>query len=173
MGPKMAGRYTLKPVTSPQADLFFMSTGTGEAPHNYMLAELLARGHEGRIVAACCVRYNEDLGYLDTHRRLEEMYPNYTYFPLTTREPETINNKVYIQDLIASGMLEERLGHALDPNNSHFFLCGNPSMIGLAQWEDDEPTWPGSRGVCEILYERGYTIDHRGVEGNVHFEEYW
>lgn len=39
-------------------------------------------------------------------------YPNYIYLPLTTREADTIGKKVYIQDLITSGQMEERLGQA-------------------------------------------------------------
>ena len=59
-------------------------------------------------------------------------YPNYTYLPLTTRENPG-QSKVYIQDLIQSGELEERLGQKLDPDKTHVFLCGNPKMIGLAE----------------------------------------
>ncbi len=173
MGAKMAGRYTLKPVTDTNTDVVFLSTGTGEAPHNNMTAELLRNGHKGRIVSACTVRYQRDLAYLDTHRRLEKLYPNYSYFPLTTREADTINNKVYVQDMITNGMLEEVLGHEIVPGNTEFFLCGNPAMIGLPEWEDETPTFPERTGVCEVLYERGFTIDRHGVEGDVHYEEYW
>jgi len=111
MGAKVAGRYTLKTVTDPESDVVMLATGTGEAPHNNMAAQLLRNGHTGRIVSACTVRYQRDLAYLTTHRRLEDLYPNYSYFALTTREADTINNKVYIQDMITNGMLEEVLGH--------------------------------------------------------------
>src|SRR5207249_1033029 len=109
----------------------FLSTGTGEAPHNYMLWELLRRGHGGQMLAACCVRYRKDLGYLPLQQELMSRYPNYTYVSLTTREAETVKNKVYIQDMIDSGLLEEYLGQQLDPSRTHVFLCGNPKMIGV------------------------------------------
>lgn len=174
MGPKVAGRYTLKNVTDPDQDVVFLATGTGEAPHNNMLAELLRRGHTGRIVSACTVRYQRDLAYLSTHRRLEEMYPNYRYVALTTREADTINNKVYIQDMITNGMLAEALGHEPIPGRTEFYLCGNPAMIGLPEdWGDGDPKWPSPRGVCEILTGLGFTVERRGVPGNVHYEEYW
>lgn len=173
MGTKITGRYTLDPITDPDADVVLLSTGTGEAPHNNMIAQLLRNGHRGRIVSACTVRYERDLAYLATHRRLEELYGNYRYIPLTTREADTINNKVYIQDMIQNGMLAEALGHEPDPESTHVFLCGNPAMIGIPEWNDDLPTFPEVRGVCEILHNRGFTIDHRGTPGNVHYEEYW
>ncbi len=173
MGTKITGRYTLKSVTDKESDVILLSTGTGEAPHNNMIAELLRTGHTGRIVSACTVRYQRDLAYYETHRRLEQLYENYTYIPLTTREPETINNKVYIQDLITSGALAEALGHEPTPERSHFFMCGNPLMIGIPERDGENLTFPDTAGVCQILYERGFTIEHRGVAGNVHYEEYW
>src|SRR5262249_59312004 len=126
--------------------------GTGEAPHKYMLWELLRRGHQGRILSACCVRYRQDLGYLPIHEELMRRYPHYTYLSLTTREADTIHNKVYIQDLITSGQLEERLGKSLDPAAAHVFLCGNPNQIGGAvknpgegQGQHPRPTGGGAK----------------------------
>ena len=129
IGEKLAGHYTLDPV-KPEDTVIFLGTGTGEAPHNYMLWELLRRGHEGKILSACCVRYSRDLGYLETHQHLMGRYPNYKYLALTTREAG-LTRKVYIQDLITSGELEEHVGVPLDPATTHVFLCGNPKMIGV------------------------------------------
>jgi hypothetical protein len=55
LGPKIAGRYTLDPVTDPEADVVLLATGTGEAPHNAMITELLRKGHRGRIVSLVTV----------------------------------------------------------------------------------------------------------------------
>ncbi len=174
LGRKFTGRYTLDGV-EPGDTCIFLSTGTGEAPQNQMVAELLRTGHTGKIFAAVCVRYREDLGYTEQNALVQEKYDNYRWMALTTREPETINNKVYIQDLVASGGLEEALGEALDPDNTHVFLCGNPSMIGIPEWDDetDEISFPDRIGVCQLLHERGFTIDRRKHPGNVHYEEYW
>ncbi len=172
MSRKFTGRYTLEGV-EPDDSIAFLSTGTGEAPQNAMTAELLRNGHTGPIVNAVTVRYKADLAYLEQQAMVESKFENYKYLALTTREPENLNNKVYIQDLILSGRLEDELGRPLDPSHTHVFLCGNPAMIGLPKWEDDEPTFPEVLGVCQILSERGFTIDHRKVRGNVHYEEYW
>jgi ferredoxin--NADP+ reductase len=176
MGERITGHYTLDPV-QPGDAVLFLSTGTGEAPHNYMLWELLHRGHAGPIVSACCVRYKIDLGYRELHARLMEQYKNYQYITLTTREKETVNQKVYIQDLITSDELEHRLGRPIDPKTTHVFLCGNPKMIGVPEVdrETGQRTYPKPTGVIEILERRGFQSDVQKlkIKGNIHFEEYW
>lgn len=171
LGPKVAGRYTLAPVTDPSDTVVFLSTGTGEAPQNAMIVELLRKGHRGPIVSAVTVRQWADLGYIDQHRELEERYPNYHYLPLPTRESDV--PKRYIQDLITADAFKSDLGIELDPASTHFFLCGNPAMIGLPEGEGDEVTYPEVTGVVELLVERGFTLDHRKQRGNIHYEEYW
>jgi ferredoxin--NADP+ reductase len=176
LGEKITGHFTLEGV-GPEDTVLFLSTGTGEAPHNYMLWELLRRQHRGRILAACCVRYKKDLAYLGIHEQVMQRYPNYTYLSLTTREADTVGRKVYIQDLITSGQLEERLGQPLDPARTQVFLCGNPKMIGAPEKnrETGEIHWPEPPGVIGILTQRGFQTDvpSQKLRGNLHFEEYW
>jgi ferredoxin--NADP+ reductase len=176
LGEKITGHYTLD-VVKPTDSVIFLATGTGEAPHNYMLWQLLCAGHSGKILSACCVRYRKDLGYLPIQEELMRRYPRYTYMSLTTREVETVTQKVYIQDLIQSGQLEERLGQALDPAQTHVFLCGNPKMIGVPTKDPatGERVYPQPLGVVEILERRGFQTDRPQIKmkGNVHFEEYW
>lgn len=176
LGEKITGHYTLDPV-KPGDAVVFLSTGTGEAPHNYMVWELLRRGHTGPILAACCVRYRRDLAYLELQENLMRRYPNYTYLSLTTREADTVNHKVYIQDLITSGQLEQRLGRPLDPEHAHVYLCGNPKMIGVPTVDraTGQNHYPEPTGVIEILEKRRFRIDQHSVKlkGTIHFEEYW
>jgi ferredoxin--NADP+ reductase len=176
LGDKITGHFTLDPV-KPDDTVLFLSTGTGEAPHNYMLWELLRRGHRGRILAACCVRYRKDLAYQALHEKLMQQHPNYQYLALTTREADTIQQKVYLQDLITSRQLEEKLGEALDPARMHAFLCGNPKMIGVPSTDKatGQRVYPQPLGVIEVLEKRGFQVDQPQVKlkGNIHFEEYW
>jgi ferredoxin--NADP+ reductase len=172
---KITGHYTVEPVKDGDT-VVFLSTGTGEAPNNYMLWDLLRRNHRGRILSACCVRHRRDLGYLGIHERLMEQFSNYTYLPLTTREAG-VTKKVYIQDLITSGELEYYLGQKFDPATTHVFLCGNPKMIGVPvkEKETGARVYPQPPGVIEILEARGFQTDNAmaKVKGNIHFEEYW
>jgi ferredoxin--NADP+ reductase len=172
LGPKVAGRYTLAAVTDPEMTVVFLATGTGEAPHNAMLVELLRKGHVGPIISAVSVRQWADLGYLAKHRRLEQRYANYHYVPLPTREPGV--PKRYIQDLITGEELTEPYGVVLDPATTHVFLCGNPAMIGLPEGDGNgEAVFPEPTGVVELLADRGFTLDRRRQPGNIHYEEYW
>jgi ferredoxin--NADP+ reductase len=175
IGERITGHYTLDPV-KPGDTVIFLGTGTGEAPHNYMTWELLARGHQGQILNACCVRYLRDLGYLETHHALMEQFPNYKYLSLATREPGA-TRKVYIQDLITSGEMEEALGCPLDPAKTHVYLCGNPKMIGVPIRDRDTgaTSYPAPLGVIEVLEGRGFRADIAATKfkGNIHFEEYW
>lgn len=175
IGERITGHYTLDPV-KPGDAVIFLGTGTGEAPHNYMTWNLLSRGHAGRILNVCCVRFARDLGYHETHDALMKQFPNYSYIPLTTREPGAAR-KVYIQDLITSGELEQALGRPLDPATTHVFLCGNPKMIGVPARDRDTGavTYPSPPGVIELLEARGFKADVAALKqkGNIHFEEYW
>ena len=175
IGERITGNFTLEPV-GPDDDVVFLATGTGEAPHNYMLWDLLRHGHRGRILSACCVRQKTDLGYWDVHQRLMARYTNYRYLPLTTREAG-VTRKVYVQDLIETGELDRHLGRPLDPATAHVFLCGNPKMIGVPVWDraTGTKTYPQPPGVIEILARRGFVADHAATKtkGRVHFEEYW
>ncbi len=103
-------------------------------------------------------------------------HTNYTYLSLTTREADTVKHKVYIQDFITSGQLEEQLQRPLDPVHTHVFLCGNPKMIGVPvkNRETGQLSYPQPTGVIEILEKRGFKADQGSkAKGNIHFEEYW
>ena len=175
MGEKIVGHFTSEPVKAGD-NVVLLSTGTGEAPHNAIVWDLLRKNHTGKILNACCVRLKKDLGYSDTHSQVSEQFSNYKYLGLTTREPGPTKKK-YIQDLLSSGELEEHLGAALDPAATHVFLCGNPKMIGVPVKNKETGTrdYPEPTGVIELLEKRGFQADNAAqkVKGNVHFEEYW
>ena len=104
IGERPHGTYTLKSVEKSDTVLL-LASGTGEAPHNAMIAELLSRGHTGQIVCTTCVRHEVDLAYISAHRQLEKRFSNYHYVPLTTREVFNLDRshpryrgRMYLQD---------------------------------------------------------------------------
>lgn len=179
-GPHIHGNYTLRRVRCDD-NIVFASTGTGEAPHNAMLAELLATGHRGQIAMVSCVRLKQDLGYLETHQQLAKRFANYTFVPLTTREPENLDaslpgflGKRYLQDYFASGALEQDTSLVLSPDTTQVFLCGGPEMIGVPHHTHaPERRYPEPVGMIEVLERRGFRVDRPHEPGNVHFEKYW
>ncbi len=176
MGEKITGHFTLDPIGNDlDKDVIMLSTGTGEAPFNYMTWELLRRGQRGLVVTSCCVRYRRDLAYLATHEKLMQKFPNYVHIPLATRDLAPGEEKRYIQDLITTGELEARMGKRLDPARMHVFLCGNPAMIGIPRVNraTGQREYPQPTGVVEILEQRGFQSDDHHAIGNLHFEKYW
>jgi ferredoxin--NADP+ reductase len=180
MGRKATGHYSLSGI-QPDDNVVFVSTGTGEAPHNGMVAELLHRQHQGRVVAVTCVRRRHDLGYLECYRQIESQHPSFQYLPITTREPENLDpnhdlfvGKRYVQEYFESGEFERTSGWMLDPTCTQMFLCGNPAMIGAPRpGMSGSDKYPKPLGMVEVLESMGFQVDQRGERGNIHFEKYW
>jgi ferredoxin--NADP+ reductase len=163
----------------PENDVFFFATGTGEAPHNTMVAELLSRGHRGRIVSVVSVRDLKDAAYLTYHQRLTRMYSNFRYFVLVTRATAVnppsdfvIVGRYHLQDFVNSGEVERRSGVALEAANSHAFLCGNLQMIGAMHHKPSREAVAKPGSMLDVLLQRGFRSDQPGKRGNVHFECY-
>ncbi len=180
VGTKARGTYTLSPVQS-DSDVLFFATGTGEAPHNVMIHQLLSRQHAGRIASFVCVRHRRDLAYLKTHRELEKRYPNYRYVALTTRELENVDSqhpnyvgKLYLQQIFLKDRLQQLIGWVPDPATSHVFLCGRPAMIEAPKREaGHDYSFADPKGMVETLIEHGYRLDRPRETGNIHYERYW
>jgi ferredoxin--NADP+ reductase len=180
VGPKATGHYTLDGVR-PDDNVVLVATGTGEAPHNAMVAHLLSMGHRGQIVTVTCVRQRRDFGYAAIHRQLERIHANYRYLTITTREPENLDDshpnfvgKRYLQEYFESGDFERDSGVRLDPSRTHIFLCGNPDMIGAARRDAHGVLgFPNPVGMIEILSRRGFHPDEKSHPGNIHYEKYW
>lgn len=173
---RAVGVYTLQGV-APDDHLLMLATGTGEAPHNAMLASLLEGGHRGPIAVATCVRREEDLGYLREHRALEKQFPHYRYLCYTTREPRNLDahRADYVgierlQSVYASGRLAREAGFALDPKTTQVFLCGNPQMIGL-QRPGEPPLDPP--GMITLLTRDGFHDRREEGPGRICYEKYW
>jgi ferredoxin--NADP+ reductase len=162
------GNYTLATV-GPDDPVVFLATGTGEAPHNRMIWELLRRGHRAPIVAAVTTRHLADLAYQGVHERLMQLFPQYRWIGVTTREPS--DKGEWLQTMLEGGTLEERAALQLDPQRCHVFLCGNPGMLGRPREAEGVRTYPTPAGMIELLERRGYRIDPP-VGVHVHFERY-
>jgi ferredoxin--NADP+ reductase len=152
-------------------DVLFAATGTGEAPHNRMIWELLRRGHRGRIASIVTTRHRRDQAYREVLERTSRLFPNFRYTAVATREPGEHGER--LQDLLRSGQLEEMAGFKLDPRRARVFLCGNPAMIGAPRLQEGRLVYPPATGLVELLErERGFHADPRDGNINIHFERY-
>lgn len=183
---KVKGAYTLDlEDLSTDRHLVFVSTGTGEAPHNAMIWELLRTGYEGPITSIVSVRREADLAYRPIHESLESLYGNYTHVWLTTEEETSGSGKMAVQEFIQDGGFEARIGRKPDPENFSFFLCGSDSLIGVPgiERETRRKIYPkdrvtGQGGLIELLETRfGFQTDSvvkgQGERGNIHFEKWY
>ena len=173
LGPKVAGRYTLNPVTDPNGTVVFFATGTGRSAPQRHDRGAAPQGPHGPDRLR---RHGPPAGrprLPGEEPGARAPLPNYHYLPLPTREPDV--PKRYIQDLITDDVFAKEYGVELDAANTHVFMCGNPAMIGLPTENEEtgELTYPKPTGVVEILTERGFTLDRRKTKGNLHYEEYW
>ena len=159
VGPKAVGVFTLD--KAPGKHILMIGTGTGLAPYMSMLRSELVCNGPRQFVVVHGSRFSWDLGYRTELTGLARHCGNFHYIPVITRPQEDVTWKGrsgYLQNLIASGAIEEETGLALTPENFDIYLCGNPGMI------ETVIAWAEGRGFVK---DKGHDI------GTLHTEEYW
>ncbi len=159
VGPKAVGVFTL--AKAPGKHILMIGTGTGLAPYMSMLRSELVCNGPRQFVIVHGARYSWDLGYRTELTGLARHCGNFHYVPVITRpqeDPTWRGRSGYLQNLIASGAVEEETGLPLTPDNFDIFLCGNPGMI------ETVIGWAEARGFVK---DRGHDV------GTLHTEEYW
>jgi len=159
VGPKAVGVFTLD--KAPGKHILMIGTGTGLAPYMSMLRSELDCNGARQFVIVHGARFSWDLGYRTELTGLARHCNNFHYIPVITRPKEDITwqgRSGYLQNLIASGAIEEEAGLQLTPENFDIFLCGNPGMIET---------------VIGWAEERGFVKDKGHDIGTLHTEEYW
>jgi ferredoxin--NADP+ reductase len=159
VGPKAVGVFTLD--KAPGKHILMIGTGTGLAPYMSMLRSELVCNGPRQFVIVHGARYSWDLGYRTELTGLARHCGNFHYVPVITRpqeDPTWRGRSGYLQNLIASGAIEEETGLELTPESFDIFLCGNPGMI------ETVIGWAENRGFVK---DKGHDI------GTLHTEEYW
>ena len=159
VGPKAVGVFTLD--KAPGKHIVMIGTGTGLAPYMSMLRSELVCNGPRQFVVVHGARFSWDLGYRTELTGLARHCGNFHYIPVITRPSEDATwrgRSGYLQNLIASGAIEEETRLPLTPDNFDIFLCGNPGMI------ETVIGWAEARG---FVRDRGHDI------GTLHTEEYW
>ncbi|WP_379543900.1 ferredoxin--NADP reductase [Psychrobacter sp. R86515] len=145
-------------------DLWLLATGTGLAPFLSMLQDLKTWEDYEHIVLAYSARSLDELAYVEKIESLQEDFGTLVdnpakliFIPIVTREPVEGALSERLPKLLLEGTLQARAGIALDIDNTHVMLCGNPDMV-----EDTK----------EALKTLGLVMNRRG-EGNIAVENYW
>jgi ferredoxin--NADP+ reductase len=158
---KATGLFTLEQVPA-ERNVVLISTGTGLAPYMSMLRTRLTNDQMVHFAVLHGARHSWDLGYRGELMTLSRMSPEFTYLPSISRPgEETIawgGEKGYVQDLWTNRRLTAPWGFEPTPDNTHIFLCGNPSMIET---------------MLQILADEGYEEHTRRTPGQIHVEKYW
>lgn len=144
--------------------LWLLATGTGLAPFLSMLQDMQTWQDYEHIVLAYSARTIEELAYIDKIEQLQADFGSLVddpaqliFIPIVTREPMDGALTERLPKLLLDNSLQQRAGIALDSDNAHVMLCGNPEMV-----EDTK----------ETLKTLGMVMNRRG-EGNIAVENYW
>ncbi|MEA3286881.1 MAG: ferredoxin--NADP reductase [Candidatus Marinimicrobia bacterium] len=161
LSPKFSGVFTLDRVDQ-DSNIILLGTGTGLAPYMSMLRADLPCNAQRKYIIVHGARHSWDLGYRSELNTIANVCNNFTYIPAITRpDIEHINwggASGYIQELWQAGIIQEKSGLKPAPENTHIFLCGNPSMID---------------SMVNTLELEGFIEHSNKAPGQIHLERYW
>jgi ferredoxin--NADP+ reductase len=155
---RIVGVFTLAD-TPHDADIVMVATGTGLAPYISFLRSHVAERPQSKMAIIHGAAYPWDLGYYSELTFLAQTFANFFYLPTLTHADETWTGyRYWIEQMLDEQVLEKVAGIEVDPDKTHFFLCGNPKMV---------------ENVSQYLSDRNYTRHTRRSPGSLHIEEFW
>ncbi len=149
---------------APGKDLWLLASGTGLGPFMSILRDAAVWRNFARLILVHSVRqsaelaWREEIAVLPAPTLRAEATATLSYIPVVTREPGATALAARIPLLLADGRLEAAAGTALSLADSRLMVCGNPDL---------------AKEMRQILTERGYATNRRGVPGQMAFEKYW
>lgn len=117
------GRFFVK--KSADVPLIFMAGGSGLSSPRSMILDVLTEGFDKQVTLVYGQRTRDELYYHDEFLALAEKYPNFTYVPALSEEPEESDWQGF------RGFVHEAAKDhfANDFRNHKAYLCGPPKMI--------------------------------------------
>ncbi|MBI5324474.1 MAG: ferredoxin--NADP reductase [Ignavibacteriae bacterium] len=138
-------------------NIVMIATGTGLAPYISFLRSHLKDHKETKLVVIHGAAYLWDLGYRSELEFIDYNFDNFYYYPTLLQADDSWKGlRGYIEKHLEAQILEN-IGIEINPEKTHFFLCGNPKMIA---------------SVSEYLFKRNYTKHSKKFPGSLHIEEY-
>ncbi len=148
---------------APGRDLWLIASGTGIGPFVSILHEPEVWRRFERLIVVHSVRHATELAYraellaLPQQPWLADVPARLQYLPIVTREPGVTELAQRIPQLLADGRLEQA-AVPLDVTHSRLMVCGNPELAAELR---------------QMLRQRGFATNRRGVPGQMAFEQYW
>tara|TARA_Y100001956_G_scaffold81426_1_gene98985 strand:+ start:876 stop:1640 length:765 start_codon:yes stop_codon:yes gene_type:complete len=159
VGNKAYGDLTFSSIPKTAQNLWLLSTGTGVGPFLSLLDDMNFRPGCERIILVHAVRQEKDLVYRYLIETLIEQYDGrLSYLPIVSREKLNYTLHGRIPQLLSSQMLQEKVGHGIEDQDSFVMLCGNPAMI---------------KETVEVLKSFGLEKYRRATGGQIIYERYW
>lgn len=153
---KILGVFSLND-TPPDTNIVMIATGTGLAPYISFLRSHIHHHPEIKLAIIHGAANPWDLGYYSELNLLHTLFPNFHYFPtLLKADSSWTGLRGYIEEHLNNDVLQN-VGIEVNPNKTHFFLCGNPKMV---------------ESVTNFLSKYNYTCHHTDSPGSLHIEEY-
>jgi ferredoxin--NADP+ reductase len=145
--------------TPQHQDIVMIATGTGMAPYISFLRSYLTDRPDSKMAIIQGAAKQWDLGYYSELSFLANSFKNFTYIPTLTDPDQTWSGySMWIEEMLDKEILAKEAGIAIDPQKTHFFLCGNPKMVS---------------NVSGWLANKGYNKHTRKEPGSLHVEEFW
>lgn len=153
---KILGVFALND-TPPNCNIVMIATGTGLAPYISFIRSHINHHPDIKMAIIHGAAHQWDLGYYSELTLLQNLFPNFFYFPTLLKADESWTGlRGYIEEHLKNGLLQN-IGIEINPDKTHFFLCGNPKMV---------------ESVSNFLAEYNYTCHHANCPGSLHIEEY-
>lgn len=129
---------------TPSKNLFFLSTGSGLAPHLSYIETYLEKWPQSRFHFLIGVRTQKDFFYVNYLENQKKRYPHFNYEFVLSRPDEQWKGR--------SGYLQKQIS-TLNTNlqESHFFICGNESMAKETKQALIEAQVPKEKILVEIF----------------------
>ncbi len=138
-------------------NIVMVATGTGLAPYISFLRSHIKDHQDIKLAVLHGAAYPWDLGYYSELTFIQNAFDNFYYFPTLLKADKNWNGLTgYIEKHLENGILES-VGIEINPEKTHFFLCGNPKMV---------------ESVSNFLAKYNYTKHCSSSAGSLHVEEY-
>lgn len=153
---KILGIFSLND-TPPNNNIVMIATGTGLAPYMSFLRSHIAEHPNTHLAIIHGAANPWDLGYFSELSFIKSVFKNFHYFPTLLKADNTWTGlRGYIEKHLENQVLEN-CGIEINPDKTHFFLCGNPKMV---------------ESVTNFLSKYNYTKHTSNCPGSLHIEEY-